>query len=307
MAQTNPMASPTTFSFGWSSDQNSNGANKSPKAKPLANPLLDASSPSPMQGQGEGIQRLHNALVPLDPNVEGLRQRKSSSNGMSNGSRMAPPPNVSLSMQGTFVGATKKEQAGVGNGNGIHREDSGGPRVSWGRMDSPPPNSGFGTSSNFGSSLDESFDRWVLVYGYATRSQYEAILKLFENFGKVTSRKGTCNPGQSNWLAMQYETSLQAEKALCQQHCMLEDGVLVGVTRMDPTLKQSLDWNVAPGPLKEEDVLGNRLEERFHQSQNGSYGMKEQDVLLECPRGMEVSRGGKKNVCEQVLSWVFDW
>jgi hypothetical protein len=84
-------------------------------------------------------------------------------------------------------------------------------------------------------------DTWVLVYGYSNASQYEDILRRFADFGHILAHRG-----RSNWIAIQYESQLEAEKALCHQHMELQaaaDGEVIycGVTRLqdnDPKLLQ---------------------------------------------------------------------
>lgn len=74
---------------------------------------------------------------------------------------------------------------------------------------------------------------WVLVYGYSTEEQYQEILRLFRTFGRVLDYQGPCQPGRSNWVALQYETRLDAERARCHQHVQLMDGVFCGVKLLD--------------------------------------------------------------------------
>jgi hypothetical protein len=95
--------------------------------------------------------------------------------------------------------------------------------------------------------LVPSSPAWVLIYGYSTRAQYDQLLQLAAEWGQILDTRGSCVPGRSNWLAVQYETELQAEKAACHQHFELqcpEGGgrIFCGVKRLpdsDPLLLQS--------------------------------------------------------------------
>lgn len=156
-------------------------------------------------------------------------------------------------------------------------------------------------ASSIPQPVNDSLDRWVVIYGYSTEAQYQAILRKFQSFGKVVSHRGSCRPGRSNWIALEYESIVQAEKALCQQNCLLMDGVLIGVTRLTLPLKQSLEWN--PTSSLSSDVAS-RLDDKF---QNDV--MSEEDILLLASPKKKQSFviGARRNVCERFLSWWFGW
>lgn len=150
---------------------------------------------------------------------------------------------------------------------------------------------------------DDSLERWVLVFGYTSSTQFEQIINRFESFGRVTARRGICRPGTTNWVAFQYETIFQAEKALCQHGCLLTDGVLIGAIRLDYSLKASLDWvgaraensNLKPKGLAGFGPLDNKLL------------MNEEDVLLLGPNDVTSQAEGKKSMCQVFVEILFGW
>ena len=138
---------------------------------------------------------------------------------------------------------------------------------------------------------------WVLVYGYSNQSQYDEIVRQFSALGHVMKQHGSCQPGRSNWVAFQYESPLEAEKALCHQHIQVSDGVFCGVKRLennDPILLQSTapsfaSLMVTTTPAKQESAV---------QVVRGI--PTEHDILLS-PGAMRSRRRG--NICQQFLRW----
>lgn len=278
------MSSYTTPAFQWSlPDQNLDSQKPSPakSQKPIANPLLK-------QSFSPNLAAATRDRLPFSP-VENqtLRQRRQ-------------PP---------------LQQAGVPNVAGTKRPVR-------------PPTKSFLVNGDVGivpnqdvrqttttdslttlpTLMNDSLDRWVVVYGYSTEAQYNAILRKFSSFGKVVSHRGSCKPGRSNWIALEYESVVQAEKALCQQNCILTDGILVGVVRLTVPLQQSLDWNASTTSslvLSSTNVVASRLEPKFDQDE-----MTETDILVvESPKKkqpIEIA-GAKGNVCERFLAWWFAW
>lgn len=104
------------------------------------------------------------------------------------------------------------------------------------------------------------------------------------------------------FLPFSCKSTVQAEKALCQQNCLLMDGILIGVTRLTLPLKQSLEWS--PTSLSSLPDVTSRLDTKFENDM-----MKEEDILvLSLPEKKEsLAIGSKRNVCERILSWWFGW
>lgn len=131
----------------------------------------------------------------------------------------------------------------------------------------------------------------MLVHGFSSKTQFEEVLRRFESFGKIVSQR-ECG---RNWVALHYESNLEAEKALCQRKCILSDGNLIGVSRMDERLSQTLEWDAGPSSM---EVVDQGL------SQAVKNGLGEDDVLLK-ERSYGEGRGG--SVCEKFLAFVFGW
>lgn len=133
-------------------------------------------------------------------------------------------------------------------------------------------------------------DSWVLVYGFSSKAQYDEVLQRFDAFGRVISQRG----GRLNWVSLRYESNLEAEKALCQQPCILSDGSVVGVCRMDQKLTQSLDWDTSPASFE------GKSGDLHSKSKNG---LEENDVI----ETGKTERHGKTSVCEKFLAFIFGW
>lgn len=268
------MSAYTTSGFQWSiPDQKDLSKKPSPSTTKLANPLIKQTF-SPQTST-------LNARIPFSPvDNHGLRQRRQqekplpNNTATTNGKRPVRPPTESFLLNGDV---------------------------------------GFSSEATFETSaqsvpqlVNDSLERWVVVYGYASEVQYNSILRRFQSFGKIVSHRGSCRPGKSNWIALQYETSLQAQKALSQQNCLLMDGVLVGVTGLTPSLKQSLEWNPTASLSSLPQVASNLNNDKF---QTGDVIINEEDILVLSPPNKKQSSitGGKGTVCDRFMSWWFGW
>lgn len=74
---------------------------------------------------------------------------------------------------------------------------------------------------------------WVLVYGIATKNHRDECLDHFGKIGNVSATRDFFSPGQCNWIALQYESSLQAHRACCQSSVNLQDNLFCGVKLLD--------------------------------------------------------------------------
>jgi hypothetical protein len=129
---------------------------------------------------------------------------------------------------------------------------------------------------------------WILVFGLSSSSQHEEVLRRFESFGHVTAHRS----GRSNWLALRYENSLEAEKALCQQPCVLSDGSLLGVSRLDNKLSITLDWEEAPTM----NTKGARRKEKITAE-------ADEDILLL----QNATDRRQSSICGKFLAILFGW
>ena len=269
------MTSYTTPGFQWSLPELQEPQKKPSPAttKPIANPLLRQSFSPPTAS-------LRLPFSPVENN--GMRQRRQQESRLpshatmpNNGKRPVRPPTASFLVNG---------DVGVSN--------DGAPLTQ-------------STAEIVPQLVNNSLERWVVVYGYATSAQYESILRRFQSFGNVVSVRGSCRPGRSNWIALEYESMVQAEKALCQQNCLLMDGVLVGVTRLTLPLKQSLEWN--PTSLSSLPDVASRLDDKF---QTGVEMTEEDILLLASPEKQHQSfmvGAARRSLCERFLAWWFGW
>jgi hypothetical protein len=81
---------------------------------------------------------------------------------------------------------------------------------------------------------------WVLIFGLTSSVFTTVLYPKLESFGTIERHIIS----SSNWMAIQYSTELQAEKACCQNGStiILEDGniLLIGVLRCTPQLYNQL-------------------------------------------------------------------
>jgi hypothetical protein len=167
---------------------------------------------------------------------------------------------------------------------------------------------------------------WVLIYGYASANHYQEIFRRFTQYGHVLDRRGSCQPGRSNWVALQYESRLQAEKALCHQHVQLADGIFCGIKRLDdndPILLQAADnslsglWTTTATTMESDRMMlsneqpestmnGDATNGGHHQPTSKANGVLEEKDILLLPGDRTPTNGGgrKGSICENILRWL---
>lgn len=121
----------------------------------------------------------------------------------------------------------------------------------------------------------------------------------FATFGNVIATRGSFVPGRQNWIALQYESHLQATKAALQNHVEISRGIFCGVRAIDdndPILNQSNS-----GGFK--DIWGDEKSiKRQLLSSDGKDGLTEDDLLLGKKTDSDTPK--KRNCCERFLFWV---
>ena len=101
-----------------------------------------------------------------------------------------------------------------------------------------------------------------------------------------------------NWVALLYESILETEKALCQQPCILSDGSVIGVCRIDKKLSTSLNLDTRS------PVMIERLTNGSAPVSEVKHRLQESDVLVS---GATKDGANKASACERVLSFIFGW
>lgn len=145
-----------------------------------------------------------------------------------------------------------------------------------------------------------------MVYGFSTTEQYEQVLERFRPHGHILDQRGSSGEARnSNWVALQFESRLQAEKAICHSTVQLSSHIFVGVKRLDdadPILSQA-----SSGSLQE--LWGNSSStsgaKRNLLTSEG--GLKEIDILL-CHKDDDPVAAAKihqRSLCQRFLLWVF--
>ena len=159
---------------------------------------------------------------------------------------------------------------------------------------------------NLGSSKSNC---WVLVFGYATAEQYQELLERFSRHGHVVDHCGLCQPGLSNWIAIQYANELEAKKALCHSPVKLSNNIYCGVKPLsddDAILLHNknsvlLDnggdlWGQGGSAL---DTNG---QDSFAATQHRPpRALTENDILLS---GQDKPTNRDSNICNRLLRWI---
>ena len=70
-------------------------------------------------------------------------------------------------------------------------------------------------------------DSWVTVFGFPTSSA-SFVLQRFAQYGSIVTYR--IAPNQGNWMHIQYDSSLQAKKALSRNAKILPGNIMIGVT-----------------------------------------------------------------------------
>ena len=151
-------------------------------------------------------------------------------------------------------------------------------------------------------------DHWVVAHGYTSSNEYKELLSVLSSYGTIQSQEAG-----GNWLAVQYESRLSAEKALCCQPILLSN-TLCGMTRGTPTLLQSLSSGKGEKQQQNNIVQGGR--EKSTEQLGSNSGKKvtpagnldEQDILLLENSAYESRKPYQpKSVCDKVFAWYFGW
>lgn len=314
--------------------------------KPIENPLLvnqkqqSFATPASRQTPSAGVL---TTLSPNNDSMLGLRNRKAAG-----GPHI---PKSSYSVNGGLIGTTTTTVATSSSAHYHYdRQSQHQPSATYHssqktQRNDLAPQSTMTTSTTETTTNNTSPPRhplllphttgcWVLVYGFVTRAQYNQVVQTFSSFGHVVAIKGDFfHPGRSNWIALQYASQLEAEKAVCHNHMKVtsleEDGdtsiVFCGVKRLkdnDPILMQASQQDLT-GLWKKIKTAGDdepRLIVDEKQYRDGTLGqqmmrrpasvdiaLEEKDILLHTVSAKEnrVEVPSGQSLCEKFVRWLF--
>jgi hypothetical protein len=145
--------------------------------------------------------------------------------------------------------------------------------------------------------------RWVFITGYVTKSHYDQIRYRFTSLGDVAHTRGVCQEGRTNWIAIQYETRLEAEQALSLGTFLLVDGIWITVNRVTPQLLATLDASPPTGYNHSYSLFSTDMDTTAN---NGASGL---DLVLLSqsssqldPARLDFSHGDASNNDHQLMS-----
>jgi hypothetical protein len=176
------------------------------------------------------------------------------------------------------------------------------------------------------------YNTWVIVYGI-TPKNLSMVLSKFSSLGTVLSKYPSLSEinNGTNWIAVEYKSYLEAEKALCQNNSILDLGngqvVVLGVVPVNEPLALSLKLKnfMEFGSTGVERLavgdgtydMDNNVDGKNKLNVEGTKVWNEEDVLY---KGDEKRNAGKdvrdedenasvpKNeICDKFMKWVFSW
>mmetsp|Transcript_34767 Transcript_34767/g.59045 ORF Transcript_34767/g.59045 Transcript_34767/m.59045 type:complete len:308 (-) Transcript_34767:134-1057(-) len=299
--------------FGGSSNLFGNAANSSSASAPSYAPAL-------------GLRQRHSSSVANGGNV-GASRGDENSNPNSNSrdatqtnygkwgsmSKVPAPPRMSLATAGkstiqsrrTVATAQQQQQAPAGNKSSAESDQRALARVN--------------------EQEDEDLSRWVVGYGYRNKTHFRALYHRLENCGVITARRGglACfgeattdedADNGSNWVAVQFENALYAQKALCQRGNIVNIGgstMVIGVmplTELDAAAKLGIHVNKS---MSSQEIVNLSSGSYSNNSRRGGLRTEANDAMIyECEGDGIVDgemRSGMDSLCEKVLAWFFMW
>ena len=194
-----------------------------------------------------------------------------------------------------------------------------------------PSTAGLSNNSTSSSAHFQSinYNQWVVLYGFSTMEQYTFMLEKFDKLGTITRKYPSTafasndSALSSNWACIQYESALQADKAMCQNSSILNiggsDSFIVGVMKVDEIIARKLGLKQFLNNGGEEEkskisFFGKRDETR--PPIGISTSLNEKDVLLNGndvhdrrllgPDGTNTAPR-QESVCYKLLAWVYGW
>ena len=135
---------------------------------------------------------------------------------------------------------------------------------------------------------------WVLVYGIDSQEVFERCKEHFSKFGSIIATKGSFVQGRRNWVAFQYQSSIQAQQASSAKVVPITKEIFCGVSPLaddDPLLTESSTGGLNDLWETTDSVKRNLL------ASGG--GIDESDILL---GKKEESDGPKKRSCFERLA-----
>lgn len=137
-----------------------------------------------------------------------------------------------------------------------------------------------------------------MVYGIVNESHYDLCKDYFGKLGNIIATRGSFVPGRQNWVALQYESPLQAEKAKLQRDVELKPGIFCGIRGLpdnDPVLLHS---TTSSSGL--EEIWGDTSVKRLATSEGG---ITENDLFLGKKEETDL-RSKKRNCCDRFMCWI---
>eukprot|EP00532_Pseudo-nitzschia_australis_P004783 CAMPEP_0168186296 /NCGR_PEP_ID=MMETSP0139_2-20121125/14346_1 /TAXON_ID=44445 /ORGANISM="Pseudo-nitzschia australis, Strain 10249 10 AB" /LENGTH=295 /DNA_ID=CAMNT_0008108273 /DNA_START=169 /DNA_END=1056 /DNA_ORIENTATION=- len=254
-------------------------------------------------------------LIAMTPNRDNLKQQKTKPMATP-----GPPPKMSLSLMGGLTTPMQMKTTNLKQPQMKQQEQRLESLKAPQAVSTPMPvasprlfgnkkstDNYFAESTAIYSSESLVADHWVVAHGYTSSNEYKELLGILSSFGTIQNQEAG-----GNWLAVQYESRLSAEKALSRQSVLLGN-TLCGMTRGTPTLMQSLSSGkgghqqrnyVVPGEAKSTEEV--RKGGKTAADTKGKLG--EKDILLLENSAYESGEPfQRKSMCDKVLGWYFGW
>jgi len=128
-----------------------------------------------------------------------------------------------------------------------------------------PKESIFRDDVNRGEGQEIIDERWVTVYGFPQTS-FSKVLRAFQKYGDIVRYKSE----EGNWVHIQYQTRLQAQKALTKNGKIIETGVMIGVLPYNAKRVASAGRELNPST-----ILAPRLQQLHLTPSNSHYAVEQ--------------------------------
>mmetsp|Transcript_21782 Transcript_21782/g.24319 ORF Transcript_21782/g.24319 Transcript_21782/m.24319 type:complete len:297 (-) Transcript_21782:234-1124(-) len=272
---------------------------KSPQSR-LENPLLTGQFSSYSGGEIPSILSRSPLMVKnSNNNIQTSIVKNRKENQLL--STPGPPPKASLSLMGGLTlpmeSRTAQEVQSTGD---LPKTPTAG--VSTPVPVKSPPYLGGKKSTTSSSSSFES--HWVVAHGYSSSIEYKELLAILSSFGRIQREEAN-----GNWLAVQFESRLSAEKAICCQPVLLANS-LCGIARGTPSLLQKL--NTGKQQQQQQQQQQQPPQKKAHiisVIKSEIPKLDESDILLLENSSDTENRQlyQSKSICDKMLAWYFGW
>ncbi|RNA11962.1 nucleoporin NUP53 [Brachionus plicatilis] len=160
---------------------------------------------------------------------------------------------------------------------------------------------------------DKLDDTWITVFGFP-QSATSYVLQEFSIYGQIVGHAST----QGNWLHIQYQTKLQAQKALSKNGKVLANNIMVGVMKCID--KSVMSGQIVSSAFEQQGEAGDKLSKlravpsgaKLDRSQSLRTGIRPLGQFNRSQESQDRVHGSKMprkntNVLSKAMEYMFGW